>query len=864
MAFGVAGSADPPLVTEAWVARFNGTGNGSDEAYAVSLGPDGSVFVAGHSVGSGTERDYATLKYSPAGDLLWARLYNGPGNSTDIAYDVAAGSDGSVVVAGRSVGSGTGDDYAILKYSAAGDLLWERRYDGPGSAADEARAVGVGTDGSVYVTGQSWGGSTSEDFATLKYSAGGTLLWERRYNGPGNVKDLAWGLALGAGNTVHVTGQSWGGSTGYDFATLKYSAGGDLLWERRFNGPANSSDEAYAVTVGADGSVAVAGHSVGSGTERDSETLKYSAAGELLWERRYNGPGNSTDIAYALDMGSDGSVAVAGRSVGSGTGDDYGILKYSTAGDLLWDRRYDGPGSAADEARAVAVGTDGSVYVTGQSWGGSTSEDYATLKYSPEGDLIWEQRYNGPGNVTDLAWGLALGANDTVYVTGQSWGGSSGYDFATIQYTQPVRNTAPVVDGDKTITVLEDAAPTPLNIAAPTDAQGDSLTITVDVVPSTGKGVVRRSGGGAVVAAETLSSSELTGLEFAVVADAHGSAGTFRYTVTDGNGGSASQTVTLAITPVNDPPAARGDGYSGWRSCPVRIAAPGVLGNDTDTEGSPLGAALDQLPGGGIVVLNADGSFAYTPQPGTTSDSFTYRAFDGADYSTPATVTLTLQADSTPPTCVFGGPVSQSAPPLVYVPITVADTQSGVASVQLTPNSRNCKLVDPTTGMEVPIGGTLTYDPSLASRGLRVVKLAPSLAARVELRIVDCSGNSLLTDPVLDNLKVPKRQVKRVFRNLPAAEHYLRLENGTPGLTELKLWVNGRRAHAGLLTDGEILRLDLAPWMRAGSRNVVRLVASGPTGATASLLIGDAALAGGAPRAVRSGHGVRAALGPAH
>ena len=69
------------------------------------------------------------------------------------------------------------------------------------------------------------------------------------------------------------------------------------------------------------------------------------------------------------------------------------------------------------------------------------------------------------------------------------------------------------------------------------------------------------------------------------------------------------------------------------------VPAPGVLANDSDADGDPLTAALLSQPTHGIVVLNPDGGFIYTPTIGFTgTDSFTYRAFDGIDYSNTATV----------------------------------------------------------------------------------------------------------------------------------------------------------------------------------------------------------------------------------
>src|SRR5262245_64423756 len=69
-------------------------------------------------------------------------------------------------------------------------------------------------------------------------------------------------------------------------------------------------------------------------------------------------------------------------------------------------------------AYATAVDGAGDVYVTGSSYGSNGMPDYATVKYSSSGDLLWVQRYNGPDDNWDAATELVLDAAGNVYVTG--------------------------------------------------------------------------------------------------------------------------------------------------------------------------------------------------------------------------------------------------------------------------------------------------------------------------------------------------------------------------------------------------------------------------------------------------------------
>ncbi len=118
----------------------------------------------------------------------------------------------------------------------------------------------------------------------------------------------------------------------------------------------------------------------------------------------------------------------------------------------------------------------------------------------------------------------------------------------------------------------------------------------------------------------------------------------FQYTVVDGDGASDAATVTIAVNAVNDAPVATDDAYSTDEDSLLNVAAPGVLGNDTDVDEDPLTASVVAGPSSGTLSLLADGSFSYDPGPDFNgTDSFTYDASDGA-LSDAATVTITVNA----------------------------------------------------------------------------------------------------------------------------------------------------------------------------------------------------------------------------
>lgn len=429
-------------VDTAWVRRYDYS-SGIDIANVLAVDGSGNVYVTGYITPLGQLPDYATVKYYPNGAIAWVKTYNGTANNEDKVQAIATHNSGYVYVTGWSVNTGTSYDYVTIKYNATtGDTAWVRKYNNSTvNLNDHATAMVVDGFGNVYVTGYSYGGTTDHDYATVKYDALGNQIWVKRYNGPANGADYANAIVVDGSGNIYVTGNSYGGTASDDYATIKYYPNGDTAWVRRYNGPANSTDYAKAIGVDGSGNVYVTGTSI-SATSYDYATIKYYSNGSLAWVQRYDGPGHDLDDAPAMSVDGPGNAYVTGYSWGgSGTAEDIATIKYKPNGDTAWVRRENGPDNKSDGGRAITIDGAGSVYVTGWRRGNLTDLDYVTLKYDMNGYVRWIVTYNGERDSTDIASDIAVDGSGNVYVTGYSGGSVTGPDYTTVKYFQIAQRT---------------------------------------------------------------------------------------------------------------------------------------------------------------------------------------------------------------------------------------------------------------------------------------------------------------------------------------------------------------------------------------------------------------------------------------
>lgn len=262
-------------------------------------------------------------------------------------------------------------------------------------------------------------------------------------------------------------------------------------------------------------------------------------------------------------------------------------------------------------------------------------------------------------------------------------------------------NAAPVA-GSSAVSTAED---TPVGVPLQaSDANGDALTYTIVTGPAHGA----LSGTGASVT-------------YTPAPDYNGT-DSFTFKVNDGISDSNIATVGITVNPVNDPPRAAPDGYSTLQNAGLAVPAPGVLGNDTDVEGDSLSASVASGPSNGTLTLHADGSFAYTPNPGFSgADSFTYRAND----SNIAAVTITVIPD----------PAISN--------VTARDITSSGATIAWTTNLPAGSTVE--YGPTPAYGSTRTVSEMVTGHGVTLGGIAPGTLYCYRVRSADAYGREAVS-----------------------------------------------------------------------------------------------------------------------
>ncbi|MBI3512198.1 MAG: SBBP repeat-containing protein [Bacteroidetes bacterium] len=423
-----------------WGQRYNGPNDNSDEAQAIAVDNSGNVYVTGYAFNANGTLDMVTIKYSPTGQQLWLQSYNGSANDNDQARDIKVDASGNVYVTGYSVETGTMGDITTIKYTSSGVQSWVAHFNNTlFNNYDEGNALVLDASGNVYVTGYETDTNYTYNFVTLKYDNSGNQLWVKTYDGPGHFNDESRDIDLDANGNVYVTGPSdtfYAAQPNADIVLIKYDNNGNFQWRRVYDSPGHGYEWSKKLTIDRNNDIAVVGYGFVTGNGNDYLILKWSSAGNFQWYQHYNYGPNTFEEPFEILSDSLNNIIVAGKGITSTSTNtnDYVTVKYNSTGTFQWASRYNGPANNEDRGLAATLDDSLNIFVTGYSKGNGTNFDIATVKYDPAGNQVYVLRFDNTGVGRDDAGNAVLVKNGIVYITGRS-ANLVNDDYITLKYS---------------------------------------------------------------------------------------------------------------------------------------------------------------------------------------------------------------------------------------------------------------------------------------------------------------------------------------------------------------------------------------------------------------------------------------------
>jgi hypothetical protein len=155
-----------------WAKRYDGPVHGNDGALALGVDKNGNVTVAGNSQGSGGD-DWVVVSWSSAGVRRWVWRYAGSAGAGDRPMDMVVDGTNRIYVTGWITVTGPKVKAMTVKFSPAGKVLWRRTSFGPGGLQAAANGIALRPAGGVYIAGRSQALATGWDGFVIRYNAAG-------------------------------------------------------------------------------------------------------------------------------------------------------------------------------------------------------------------------------------------------------------------------------------------------------------------------------------------------------------------------------------------------------------------------------------------------------------------------------------------------------------------------------------------------------------------------------------------------------------------------------------------------------------------------------------------------------------------
>jgi hypothetical protein len=363
----------------AWQQTFHTSGTNNDYGVVVKLDYAGNIIVCGTTDNGGTSNhDIVLLKYNPSGVLQWSKQFNSSFSKHDAGTALKIDPSNNIYVAGSSEGSVTNNfDYLVLKYTSAGVLSWNARYDYAGLSEVPVK-IDIDLNNQIIVGGGSASSATKWDYTIAKYTTAGAFVNATRSTLPGTTGyDLPYDMKQDANGNIYVTGKSSVDGVNYDMKTIKFSPNYNVIWSAVYDGY-GKEDLAYSLDLDLSGNVVVAGYATKSNNIKEMVAIKYNSSGVQQWRKNIVGADENSDAFFKAITANDLGEYIVLSEEKVLTGNKISVAsKLNADGQYIWSKTLQ---TSIDELpQNISLAGDGSIYITTVRT--SASNSYTTYKY---------------------------------------------------------------------------------------------------------------------------------------------------------------------------------------------------------------------------------------------------------------------------------------------------------------------------------------------------------------------------------------------------------------------------------------------------------------------------------------------------
>ncbi len=651
----------------------------SPSVTAIVVQPDGRILVGG---GFGTNvvpsrRMIVRLNADGSLDSTFNLI---PSQSSDSVSSIAIEPDGKVIIGGGFFFVGSTQVNGLARLNSNGSpntgLGFAAGLANSLSGTLDVKSIALQMDGQIVIGGEFLIPTTPLLTNLTRLNSNGTLdasFNNLGANAPVNAVAIQpEGKILAAGSFSNVNGV-----TRARIARINTDGSVEATFV-----PSLSGSVIVSLLLQTDGKILIGGAFTSVSATPRNNIARLNANGSLDSFYPNGTPGGTNGAVQALARQTDGKVLIGGVLVSVA-----GIPRSGLAR-LLEDAPVNSPPNAVNDA--ATTNEDNAIIISVLTNDTDPDGDALTISSITQG-ANGSVLNNGDSTLTYTPNANFNGGDAFTYTISDGNGGS---DTATVTVTVSAVNDPPVA-GSQSITTNEDTSQA--IVLSATDVDGDPLTYAVVGSPANGN----LTGGPPNLTYTT--ALNYNGLD------------SLTFKANDGVADSNIATVSIAISAVNDAPQAVNDSYTTNEDTALTVAAPGVLGNDADIDSLTMLAVLVSGPAQGALILNANGSFSYTPTSNYNgNDSFTYIANDGGLNSNVATVNIIINAVNDPPVAVNDSYSTPLNTPLAITAPGVLANDSDVDNPALTA----VLVSSPAQGtLSLNANGSFTYTPALSFVG---------------------------------------------------------------------------------------------------------------------------------------------------